>query len=211
LAAVVSFAKGCVHRLRAGDLRPEELREKLDQIAEEALRAGSIIRWVQRFLRKEAPRREPTDIRGLIANIVRLVETEARQRGIEIRVRIAAEVPVIPVEAVQVEQVLFNLVRNGFDALDARSGDGAEVEIEAAVDGENVEVSVRDTGPGLGPGDPERIFEPFYSSKSGGMGLGLSISRSIVEAHGGHLRLGETGGNGTTFRFSLPISPPGDE
>jgi PAS domain S-box-containing protein len=211
LAAVVNYAKGCVNRLRDGTVTPEELTHKLDQIADEALRAGSVIKWVQRYLRKEAPRRDPADLRALLENIVRLVEAEAERREIEIRLLVPENPPAVSVESVQIEQVVFNLVRNAFDAIQAKGDEGPNaIEIGVAFGAEDVRVSIGDSGRGIGPGDPERLFEPFYSSKSDGMGLGLSISRSIIEAHGGRLRVAAASPAGTTFEFTLPLEASGE-
>jgi PAS domain S-box-containing protein len=205
LSGIVSYARGCARRLEAGTLDSGRVSEVLEQIAREALRAGEIIRRLRALVRKEKPRREETDLNRVVREVARLVAAEARGRRVRLHLRLQAPLPIVRVDQIQIEQVLLNLVRNGFEAMRDLPVEQRILMIETSVDDDQLRAAVTDAGPGMPTEVSERVFEPFFTTKGEGLGMGLAISRTIVEAHDGQLAL-EPGSPGTTFCFRLPVS-----
>jgi C4-dicarboxylate-specific signal transduction histidine kinase len=207
LAAIVSYARGCVRRLESGDTPTDAIIDVIEEISAQALRAGEVLRRIRDFVRSGEMRRERVDVNDVVREAVRFAELEARQRGVTMPLALAPVRLPVDVDRVQIEQVILNLVRNGFDAMGGQPPDASRLAIATAPTGRGtVEVSVADTGNGIPAEIADRLFDPFFSTKSDGLGLGLSISRSIVEAHGGRLWATANPGRGATFRFTLPVA-----
>ncbi|HEY8516058.1 MAG TPA: ATP-binding protein [Candidatus Binatia bacterium] len=205
LASIVGFAKGCARRLRSGTVAPETFLEVMERIAGEALRAGEIIRRLRALVRKEDPTREPADVNDLVRGVAQLLEPEARRLGVRLELRLADELPELEVDRIQIEQVIMNLVRNGFDAMASAPPGTRAVTLRTALDAQGrVQIEVSDRGKGVRADDLERIFEPFFTTKQTGLGMGLSISRSIAEAHSGQLSARNNAEVGATFTLALP-------
>jgi signal transduction histidine kinase len=204
LAAVVSYARGCARRLEAGDLPKAALLEVLEEISAQALRAGEVLRRIRDFLRGES-RLEDVDLNDVIRRALRFAEGEARRADVRLELLLAPEALQVEVDPIQIEQVILNLVQNGFEVM--RTNNGAERLLSIAtrrVSSDTVEVTVRDSGAGIAADVETRLFDPFFSTKPDGLGLGLSICRTIVEAHGGRLwATANAGARGTAFRFTL--------
>jgi two-component system sensor kinase FixL len=176
----------------------------LDSVTTQLVRATQIIRRLREFVRKGEGERRPEPIGRLIEEAIALALVGARDTQAKIDLRIASQLPELPIDGVQIEQVVVNLVRNAIEAMDG--GARQELAVTAGpIDG-GIEISIADTGPGIAPDIAERLFEPFMTTKPQGMGVGLSICRSIVEAHGGALTAEPNPGGGTIFRFTLPIN-----
>lgn len=205
LAAITNYAKGCVRRIATGVGKPAEIVPALDKIAAQAMRAGDIIRRLRSLLRKGEVRQELVDVNELVREVARLLDAEAREHAVRLRLDLAPEVPQVCVDAIQVEQVLVNLVRNGLEAVSGVEGEARELLLQTTGTDDTLEVAVSDNGEGLSTDIAEKMFDPLFSTKSGSLGMGLSISRSIVEAHGGRLWATANPGRGTTFRFTLPL------
>ena len=208
LAAIVSYARGCARRLRAGDARPEALLEIIESIGAQALRAAAVLRRIRDFVRHREVPRERVDLGELVREALRFAEVEARHLGIALRVELDPSPLAVEVDPVQIEQVILNLVRNGFEATTSgalQEADGREVVIRTARTAHGAEVTVSDTGPGVSPEVAARLFEPFFTTKRDGLGLGLSISRSIVEAHDGRLWASPNAPRGAIFHVELPL------
>ena len=209
LGAVANYAQGAVHRMRNGSVRPAELLPVLEAMAHEALRAGEIVRRMRDLVRKEPSERKPADLNALVRDSAKVVAGDARQLGIEVHLDLASELPAVVCDGVQIEQVILNLLRNALEAVEGHSdGDGCVAVTTAASGRDAVEVSVRDNGVGL-PEPSVDVFAPFFSTKAHGLGMGLSISRSIIEAHHGRVRATRNDGGGSTFSFSLPLRDTG--
>jgi two-component system sensor kinase FixL len=209
LGAIANYAQGCLHRLRADPGALEEVLPVIGDIAAQALRAGEIIRRLRTLVRKEVPRQDWFDFEEVVADAVRLVEPDARDQRVAIRCRRDGSGLQALGDRIQIEQVILNLLRNGIEAMRDWGG-RRELTIETLWgDGERVELAVCDSGPGLPNMVAERAFEPFFSTKPGGLGMGLSISRSIVEAHHGRLWATTSADGGATFHFTLPGRPAG--
>jgi C4-dicarboxylate-specific signal transduction histidine kinase len=209
LAAIVNFTRGCERRLRAGGTADADMLDALAQVSDQALRAGEIIRRIRNFIRKEEPSQAWVDVNELVRNVVELAEPEARQNAIRVHLALAPGLPRVYVNSIQIEQVLLNLVRNAFDAMHGDTVGAKALSIcTCTTGGTPVEIAVSDTGGGLSPELLERIFDPFFTTKPSGLGLGLSISRSIIEAHGGRLWAECSADGGCTFRLHLAIDDP---
>jgi PAS domain S-box-containing protein len=207
LGAIANYANGIATRLRAGLIQPDALLGASQQIAGEALRAGEVIRRLRDFVRRGSSTRERCDLNTLIGEAAHLIEPDARSAGIALRLVLAPDLPAVEIDPIQVEQVVLNLLRNGLEAMmGQRTGDELLVETGLGPN-RTVEVRVRDTGAGVPPGVAERVFDAFFTTKKSGLGMGLSISRSIIEDHAGRLWMRPNLDRGTTFGFSLP-SPP---
>jgi PAS domain S-box-containing protein len=204
LGAIANYAQGCVRRLRNGSLDAAGLLPVVEQIAAEALRGGAIIRRLRDLIRKEGPQQEAVDLNRLVRESTLMIEGEARQHGIRIQLDLADDLPVVSCDGIQIEQVLLNLLLNGVEAVQAAANGERTLAITTTPAADGVEVAIRDSGVGV-PDPPEAVFKPFFSTKPNGLGMGLSISRSIIEAHGGHLSAARNDGCGSTFRFTLPV------
>ena len=206
LSAIVAYASGSARRIRDGDIGVPALLEVVDSIADEALRAGEILRRIRDFVRHGEVSRSRADLNALVREAVHFAEVEARELGIALRLALAPEPLAVEVDGIQVEQVILNLLRNGLDAMSEAPTGQHELLVQTRGQSEStVEVSVRDTGVGMSPATGERIFDPFFTTKVGGLGMGLSISRSIIEAHGGRLWATRNPDRGMTFSFTLPV------
>lgn len=180
--------------------------EALDKAAGQVERASQILRRLRAFIRKGEPELAPEDIAKLIEEGSAIALVGARERGVTVRLQAAARLPAVLVDKIQIQQVIVNLMRNAVEAME--QGPRRELTLEAALAAENGPVVVRiaDTGPGLAPDVAKRLFQPFVTTKPQGMGVGLSICRSIVEGHGGTLRAEPNPGGGTIFSFTLPLA-----
>jgi len=210
LSAILSYAKGTARRLRAGTGQPAELLEAMEEIAKQALRADQIIRRLRSFTRKGEPQRENADLNILVREVAHLAEADARGHGVSIHLKLATPMPTVCVDRLQIEQVILNLVRNGLEAMRNPTPERSVLSIETSICGETtVEIAVNDLGEGLDPERSDKMFDPFFTTKPDGMGMGLSISRTIIEAHGGRLWASSNSHCGATFRFTLPLTDRG--
>jgi two-component system sensor kinase FixL len=207
LAAIANYARGSVRRLEA-DHRLERglLRDALERIAVQAERAGGIIRGMRNFVRKTEPRRSACDVNTLVDNAARMLRPEATRVGVTLELRLGPGLPDLHADGIQIEQVILNLMRNAIEA--ATGASPSLVRVCTALESDTgIALEVEDSGAGL-PGDaPEQVFEAFFTTKGNGLGMGLAISRSIIEAHGGRLRAGSGRLGGAMFRCELPLGP----
>jgi PAS domain S-box-containing protein len=206
LTAIANYASACLRLLRSGKAQAGEAQDTMQRVAAEAERAGEIVRKMRGFVRGEEGQLALVEPGFLAAEVMRLAAAEARQSGVELKSEIEAGLPEVLADSIQVQQVLLNLVRNAVEAVD--SGDGTRREVTLAVrraaDG-GVHFTVRDTGPGLPPGALDKVFEPFYTTKPDGIGIGLPLSRSIADAHGGRL-WASAEQEGAAFHLVLPAA-----
>jgi PAS domain S-box-containing protein len=206
LAAIANHAAACQRRAaQAGNLPPAVL-ESLAEISAQARRAGQIIRNVREIVQKGTPNRTAVDVNGVVRLVAEVIEPEAKQRAVAVRLGLGDAVPLAYAERIEIEQVLLNLVKNSIEAMDDPPATAREVIIGTGRDGNDaVEIAVKDTGPGIPDGLREHVFDPFFTTKPDGMGMGLSISRSIIEAHGGRFWVCPNPDRGVTFKFTLPV------
>jgi two-component system sensor kinase FixL len=210
LAAIATYAQAAKRLLAASEPPTEDIADALEQIAAQALRAGEIIRRLRTLVRSRQTQRERTDLNALIEELGTLTRADARLHDIRVTLELAPNLPPLNVDPIQIQQVLLNLVRNAEQALEAATPGEREIVISTRLlpKGE-LEVRVRDSGPGVAPGILESLFQPFATTKVEGTGLGLAISRSIIEAHKGTLEYAPELPRGASFIFRLPV-PTGD-
>lgn len=209
LLAAIAFTRGAQRLLAAepADLDMDKVRGALDRAVAESQRAGDIVRSLREFIGTGRRTRSAESLAALVMESLTVVRHDCARLGIRLTAAVDKSLPPIHVDKVQMAQVILNLVRNAMDALSA----GGEIAVSAERVGGEVIVQVADTGPGLGDDVAEQLFKPFNTSKATGMGLGLTICRSLVEAHGGRLWLERTGPDGTVFRFVLPVQAQFEE
>ena len=212
LAAISSYMTGALNLLASGQIDAGRLKPALEKASAQAQRAGNIIRSVHTFVKKREASRCPVDIAALIDSLLPLIELQAQPSFVALKIRIAADLPPVLADRVLLEQVLLNLTRNGIEAMQHVPPPRRILRIVAALSGDSpaqVLVSIIDQGHGIPADVTERLYSPFYSTKAEGMGMGLNISRSAIEFHGGTLTYQDNPNGGTIFRFSLPVSHSG--
>lgn len=207
LAAIVTDAGTCEAVLEAdGPQAAELVDEGLLQIAAAAQRAGEIMRQLQRMIRKQPAARETVDLPKLVSEAVGMVAYRTRHDGVEVTVTGPKRpLPPLLVDAVQVEQVVVNLLQNAVDAVKSCAPGKRRIQVSVLGDASSATVEVSDSGPGVPADVRHQVFDAFFSTKQEGLGIGLAISRAIVEAHGGTLACEPRLGGGARFRFTLPI------
>jgi len=207
LASILNYAQGFEHRLASGNLDAEQLREGARRIAEQALRASDVIATFRTLVRKGKTTRSWHDANELVRTALRFIEHEAVDAGTRLVTEYAASLPRVQVDPIQIEQVVLNLVRNAIDAVRGLPDSSRrEVRIVTRLHARGtVEISVVDRGPGVHPTRADAVFDEFHTTKPEGLGLGLSISRSIIEAHGGRLWMDTSETQGAIFRFTLSV------
>lgn len=205
LTAIAMYAQACQRLLDQPELKRDKLSAALTKLNQQALRAGAVIERIQRFVRHEDSQRELTDLGTLLQELSALTAPDAKLHSIEL-VFERPETVQCHCDPVQIQQVVINLIRNAIDAMyDEGLGNGSLVRISLAKEIDEAVIRVKDTGPGIQPEHMESVFEAFHSTKSQGMGMGLSICRSIAEAHRGSLEFTNNPGPGCTFELRLPL------
>ncbi len=205
LAAIASYAHACRRMLESGEFDDPDLLEALHEVGSQAERAGEVIRRLRAMVKTGEERREVADLNEVVAEAVRLATIDVRAFDGRIDLELSAGLSPVKIDVIQVQQVLLNLVRNAIDAMsDVDVPDKRVLVRTRAAEGETVVVDVVDEGKGLSEEVAEKLFRPFFTTKGSGMGMGLSISRSIITAHGGRLWFTHGPHAGATFHFSLP-------
>lgn len=205
LAAITNYAEGMTRLIDAGRNDPAILRDGARGIAGQAERAGTIVRRIRSFVRRREIRRENLDINEVVREALLLFEGTAKRCNIPFHVRLAADLPQVKADRIEIEQVLLNLFQNAVDAMGTAEQPERGIVVSTRRTDDKVEVAVRDHGTGLAPDVDARLFETFFTTKPQGLGLGLSICRSIVESHGGRLWASNEQTGGLSMRFALPV------
>ena len=220
LTAITNYCNGMVSRVTAETIDKQDLVAALRKTANQAERAGHIIHRIRSFVKRSEPQRQPSDARTIVENAVELAGIELRRRQVAIRTYVAQRLPTLQVDPILIEQVLMNLMKNAAEAIDAAQLPASRRHIELRVvprhsreEGGTIEFSVTDAGPGIPEEVLSRLYEAFFSTKAEGLGIGLSLCRSIVESHRGRMKaqnLYNAGAIvGCRFAFSLPVELPG--
>ncbi|MGO7761990.1 AAA family ATPase [Rhizobium ruizarguesonis] len=208
IAATVTNAQAALRWMDMEQPNLEEVRQTLDRIVRDGRRAGEVVNRIRGQIKKVPPQQDVIDINEVIEEVISLVRSEINKNGIKVDRQFADGLPLLQGDRVQLQQVILNLIINAIEAMGTMIDGSRELRVRTIGAGTNcLRVAVADTGPGVGPELLERIFSPFYTTKSSGMGLGLSICRSIVEAHGGRLWAEEHKPRGAVFQFTLASVP----
>lgn len=206
LSAVVNYTQGCLRRMQRGDWTPGPLIGAMTQATDQATRAAEIIRRLRQFIHKRGPKVAPTRLDELINDAAGLIEHDLRREQIKLIVEPSPALPPVNVDAIQIEQVVLNLMRNAADAMKANGDRPKMLTVRTSMpDRATVRIELIDTGPAVQPATLAHLFEPFFTTKPDGMGLGLSISQSIVQTHGGRITAAGNSSGGMTFTINLPV------
>jgi PAS domain S-box-containing protein len=211
LGAVVANGSASLRWLARESPNLEEAREAIEMTVREANRASDVIRRIRAMLQKVPPHMERLDVNAVIREALTLAGDEFLRGGVAVQADLAPDVPNVLGDRIQLQQVLLNLILNGIDAMRKISHQSRELIIKSAKHSEGVLIQVHDSGVGVDPEQADRIFEPFFTTKPQGIGMGLSISRSIIEAHGGRLWFTPGPSHGVVFQFTLPKADTSDE
>jgi PAS domain S-box-containing protein len=204
LGAVVTNASASLRWLAGHPPNLEEAREAIDRTVREATRASDVIRRIRALLQKGPPQTERLDVNAVIREVLILADSELLKGGVTVRTELAADVPAVLGDRVQLQQVLLNLILNGVDAMGTITDRPRELLIQSARHPEGVLIEIHDSGVGVDPEQAGHIFDPFFTTKPQGIGMGLSIGRSIVEAHGGRLWFTRGSPHGIVFQLTVP-------
>ena len=205
MTAIMSNAQAATRFLDRSSPDLDEVREILREIAEEDARAGEVIRRMRTLVKKERASFQPLHLNEILHEVVWLLRNDAMIRKVGIELQLDPDLPAVDGDRIQLQQVVMNLLLNAFDAIGESSSENRTVLVETSQHDVEIQVTVRDCGAGITPDTLERLFQPFNSSKRNGLGMGLSISRSIVGLHGGRLWGDNNSGPGATFSFTLPV------
>jgi len=208
LTAIVTNGNFCLRRLDGANWKPDELRAAIEEIVNDGTRASAVISRIRGLLMKESPNRAELDINRIIQDVNILLRNEFTRNRVSLRLELESDLPRVPGDPVQLQQVLINLIMNAIEATSSTTNGRPEILVRSARNRDGVLVQVQDSGPGIEPALANRIFEPFFTTKPKGIGMGLSISYSIIESHGGQLSL-ESASQGALFQFTLPANGAG--
>jgi PAS domain S-box-containing protein len=208
LTAILGNAAAGLLRLPAdpADGRTTELREILSDVRDEARLAVDIIDRLRALARKKPLELRPVDVNEVASELLRLVASDARGRGVNLSMELAPSLPAVSADRICLQQVMLNLIVNGMDSMKEMDGNGRQLTLRTRRGEDGVEIAVSDTGHGIPAERMPKLFDAFFTTKKDGIGLGLAIARSIVEAHGGQIWAEDHGGRGATFRLTLPVS-----
>jgi signal transduction histidine kinase len=207
LAAILSNAQAARRLLAADSVDLEQITQILGDIVEDDKRAGAVIHRLRSLLKKGDLERVSLDLNEIVNEVARLVRSDAVIRNVAMSVELAEGLPRVRGDRVQLQQVVLNMVLNGLDAMREPHAGERSLVIRTAANGASiVAVSVEDSGIGIEPEHEEKIFQPLHTTKADGLGMGLAIARTIVEAHGGEIAAWNNPQGGATFRFTLPIA-----
>jgi PAS domain S-box-containing protein len=205
LSAIVTSGEACLRWLGHRTPQPQEVQACVTHMIAEGRRASAIVQHIRSLTRGAAPQKTRLELNDVINDVVLLVQREVSNRRVSLSLRLASGLPALLGDRVQLQQVLINLLMNGMQAMAETDDDARELLIESRRESDGqVIVAVQDSGPGIDPANVDRLFSAFFTTKADGMGMGLSICRSIIEAHGGRLWASSHAGCGATFQFTLP-------
>ncbi len=205
LGVIANYANGSLQRLKMGQLTVGEVKSSLKEIAAESKRGGKVLRRVREFIRRREPERKPIDLNAVVSEALQFTRLERRQERVAVILRPGRDLPLVQADPAQITQVLVNLVLNAVQALSNANYGSPKILISTYENEAGLaELAIADNGPGIAAADEPSIFKRFFSTKSDGLGLGLAISRSIIESHGGKLWYDSTPDEPALFRLTLP-------
>ena len=206
LCAIVNYSNGCLRLTRRQDYSMKTVKDSIEQIAAQAQRAADIVKRIRGLIGRREPQRTALDLEHIFADAVHVLREEAVAHNAAIISRLQASLPKVKGDDVEIEQVVLNLMRNAIEAMNDPRIIHRNLTISGRLtDQDEIEIAVQDTGRGISPALSEKVFDSFFTTKPGGLGIGLSLSRRIIEAHDGRLWVESDGRSGATFRFTLPV------
>ena len=206
LAAIVTNGNACLRWLGGASPNLTEARQAVDRIIKDSYRASAVISRVRTLVKKAPARSDVVDLNDVILEVLALAESEARRNHVLLKQQLASDLPFVHGDRVQLQQVILNLIINGLESIAKSNSGSRELSISSTKDeANNVVVAVRDSGDGLDPANLERVFDAFFTTKADGMGMGLAISRTIIESHGGRLWATTNAPKGAVFQFTIPV------
>jgi signal transduction histidine kinase len=203
LAAVVTNGNACLRWLSAGPSNVEKAREAAERIVRDGMEAGEVIRRIRSLFKSGAFDKTALDLNDIIGEVLRLLGTEIDRKRVSLETKLETGLPLVVGDRVQLQQLALNLILNGIEAMDSVTDRRRTLFVGSGRIGDSILVEVRDSGVGLS--EPDRIFDAFFTTKKNGLGMGLAICRSIVEAHKGKLWASSADGAGSTLYFSIPV------
>lgn len=207
LAAIVTNGNACLRWLAGAQPNFVEAKSAVERIIKDSYRASEVISRVRTLVKKAPPRNDLVDLNEVISEVLSLAQNQARRNRVSLKRHLADDLPPVLGDRVQLQQVILNLVVNGLEAIANNKNGERELSISSAKDeSNNLIVTVRDTGAGLDAANLERVFDAFFTTKADGMGMGLAISRTIIESHGGRLWATSNSPQGAVFQFTLPVA-----
>jgi PAS domain S-box-containing protein len=206
LAAILSNAQAALRFLQSKEVNLDELREILQDIIQDDQRAGNIIRSLRSMMKREERERNAIILNSVLSEVIQIFHTESIFRNVHIDTEFDESLPPVLGDKVQLQQVALNLIVNAADAMSQNPPEHRRIILGTQVKKDRVRVTIRDFGPGIDQGNVDRIFQPFFSTKRTGLGMGLAVSQTIVEAHGGHIWAENHPDSGATFFIELPIN-----
>jgi PAS domain S-box-containing protein len=211
LCAASNYADACSRLLSRKNIDVAKIKELVQEIAKQTNKAGDIIRHIRKLVRKHEPVRTKAHINSIVREVLKLEAAEANQQNVKIKTKLGEGIPEVLVDVIEVEQVLMNLISNAFEAMVETPIEKRELEIQTSLSGDGyILVSVEDTGKSLSEEAKEKLFDSFFTTKPDGLGIGLSLSRSIVESHGGQIYAKPNHEGGAVFQFTLPVKGEGN-
>ncbi|MBL7152596.1 MAG: PAS domain S-box protein [Phycisphaerae bacterium] len=206
LCAILNYANALLRAIKGGRIKEDTLTVALEDIASQTNRAGEIIRRLRALVKKRGPRRSSVNINEIVEEVIKLEQAEALEHGVVINTELADDMQLVIADNIQLQQVILNLVRNAFEAMAETPRENRRLTIRTtAVEGGRIQVAVCDNGKGLSEDTAERMFDSFFSTRDDGLGVGLSLSRSIIQALGGKIWAEPNADCGATVRFGLPV------
>jgi C4-dicarboxylate-specific signal transduction histidine kinase len=207
LAAIVTNGNACLRWLDGRQPNFGEAKSAVERIIKDSYRASEVISRIRTLVKKAPPQNDRVDINEVILEVLALAQNQARRKGVQVKRELTGDLPPVLGDRVQLQQVILNLVVNGMEAIVNNKNGERELSISSGKDGSNnLIVAVRDSGAGLDPANIERVFDAFFTTKPDGMGMGLAISRTIIESHGGRLWATANSPRGAVFQFTLPVA-----
>jgi signal transduction histidine kinase len=203
LSGIIANAQACLRYLGAKPIDEELLSTGIQRILRDGRDASQTVRNVRALFRRKHPEAQPIDLQQLVQEVLLLHEARIRELGITVKVEVGKDVPSVPADRLQIQQLLANLIRNAIESMEFSPKAARELDVQVLNGTDMVVVAIADTGMGLS--NPEKLFDPFFTTKHSGMGMGLRICKTIVEAHEGKLWADARPTRGATFTFSLPL------
>jgi two-component system sensor kinase FixL len=206
LTATANYARAALRLLNTPQPDLKRISEAVERVVEQTLRSGDIIRRLRTFVARGERTREPESMPKLIEEAIALALVGAKEQGVKVLITLEPDLPAVAVDRVQIQQVLLNLIRNAMQAMEDVSV--RQLTVAASAQARDLLVTIRDTGTGVTPEIEAKLFQPFVTTKPEGMGIGLSVCRTIIEGHNGRLWMEQNPGGGSVFRFTLPTLDP---